>query len=88
MEKTSLSLATLARHFAAHADAAVKARDYDTVVTLRRLAVGLALDRFAGNVDEACAWLVEAGFGDGTIMGLRAYVQNKREGLRLRTSAR
>ena len=73
----TFGMARLARHFAAQTQVRRERADSDSIIELRRLAVLVAVDKFKGDVDLACAWMVEAGFGDDVVNGLRTYVRRK-----------
>ena len=67
----------LAQHFAAQVSVRRAARDTDSIIELRRLAVLIALDKYGRDIDLAVAWLVEAGFGDDVLNGVRTYYRSK-----------
>jgi hypothetical protein len=74
----------MAAHFAAQAQAAKDRRDYDGLVTLRRLAALMAVEMYKTDIEKALGWLEACGFGDTVLMGLRSYYRNALEGVLLK----
>lgn len=79
----SLRMTQLATHLAANVAERRQAFDTDSIITLRRFAVLVAIEKFGVKEDLAVAWLVEAGFGDDVLNGIRTYYRNKLDQVRM-----
>ena len=76
----------LMKHFAAHAAVALASKDYDALVTLRRLAADMAVEMYATDIEKGITFLEGCGVGEGVLTGLRSYYRNRLEALRLRAA--
>lgn len=70
--------------FAAHAQKALERKDYDALVTIRRLAATMAVEMYKTDIEKALTFLEGCGVGDGVLTGLRSYYRNTLEGVVLR----
>ena len=70
--------------FAAHAQKALDRKDYDGLVTLRRLAATMAVEMYKTDIEKALVFLEGCGVGEGVLTGLRSYYRNTLEGIALR----
>lgn len=76
----------LMKTFAAHAQGYLERKDYDSLVTLRRLAADMAVEMYATDIEKGITFLEGCGVGEGVLTGLRSYYRNRLEALRLRVA--
>jgi hypothetical protein len=79
----TITMKQLATHLAANVADRRQAHDTDSIITLRRFAVLVAIEKFGVDEDRAVAWLVEANFGDDVLNGIRSYYRNKLDQVRM-----